>query len=304
MPCYSPLTGYRSREINENGKRKLVFNPEKGYIDLKVTVPCGQCIGCRLERSRQWAMRCVHEASLYNNNSFITLTYSQENLPENNSLDVKHFQDFMKRLRKKYNNKTIRFFHCGEYGTQNNRPHYHACLFNHDFEDKLIWQIRDGVKLYTSETLQKLWPQGFSTIGDVTFESAAYVARYIMKKITGEKAEKHYQIVEPTTGEIFDLKPEYTTMSRRPGIGMDWYNKYREDTYKDDFIIMRGMKMQPPKFYDNIYEIQQPEAHLNIKKGRKRRALKNKKDNTPERLLTKEKVKQAQLKQLKRNIED
>jgi len=121
------------------GKRAIVFNPKYGYPDMPVELPCRQCIGCRLEYSRQWAIRCLHEASLYDENCYITLTYDDQKLPESydikNGLDLSHFQLFMKRLRKKYGAK-IRFFHCGEYGEDRGRPHFHACIFNHDFQDK------------------------------------------------------------------------------------------------------------------------------------------------------------------------
>lgn len=271
---------------------------------MPVEISCGQCIGCRLERSRQWAMRCVHEASLYEDNCFLTLTYKPECLPADKSLNVKHYQDFMKRLRKKYAPKKIRFFHCGEYGSKNQRPHYHAIIFNHDFTDKILFKDQDGISLYTSPSLDQLWPFGFSTIGAVTFESAAYVARYITKKVTGELAEAHYQVVDSSTGEIHQLKPEYTTMSRRPGIGREWFNQFKSDIYPKDFTTLRGVKLKPPKFYDNILEQEHEEEYLKIKKQRKRNALKRKDDNTYERLNTKEKVKQTQFKMLKRSLED
>ena len=151
-------------------------------------VPCGQCIGCRLERSRQWAIRCVHEASLHTDNCFITLTYSPDCLPSDGSLNHDDFQKFFKRLRKHIAPKKIRYYMCGEYGedlqqpSKLGRPHFHACLFGLDFDDKQLYIVRDDVKLYTSATLEKIWGKGFVTIGDVTFESAAYVARYIAKK--------------------------------------------------------------------------------------------------------------------------
>ena len=136
MPCYRPIKGYRSRRLNaETGKRPVVFNPRDGFYDQPVDLPCGQCIGCRLERSRQWAIRCVHEASLHERNCFITLTYRDECLPTNGSLDLDAFQKFMKRLRRRFG-EGVRFFHCGEYGENFGRPHYHAILFNLDFSDK------------------------------------------------------------------------------------------------------------------------------------------------------------------------
>lgn len=304
MPCYSPLKAYRAKHVNPSGKRGIVFNVSDGYRDRPVEVPCGQCIGCRLEKSRQWAMRCVHEASLYEDNCFITLTYSPEHLPTDGGLVKAHFQKFMKRLRRNHAGRKIRYFHCGEYGEENLRPHYHACLFNFDFKDKVIFKTQDSGNIYTSDSLNTYWGMGFTTVGDVTFDSAAYVARYVMKKVTGDKKEQAYQRTDPGTGEIHNVIPEYTTMSRRPGIAREWYEKYREDCYPSDTVILNGKKMQPPKYYDNILEKQDEEELRKTKIGRRKRAIKRKDENTTERLLVREKVKKAQITQLKRQIEE
>lgn len=308
MPCYYPLTGYRSRQVTRNGKRAIVFNTTDGYADLQVTVACGQCIGCRLERSRQWAVRCVHEASLYDDNCFITLTYEDKYLPQGGSLVKSDFQKFMKRLRFRFPDTKIRYFMCGEYGETFGRPHYHACIFNFDFPDKVLWRVRDGIRLYLSEILLELWPFGFSTIGDVTFDSAAYVARYVLKKITGESSEDFYKRVDLdiTTGEIFncyDLLPEYCAMSRRPGIGREWFDRYCSDVFPDDFVIVNGKKVSPPKYYNNLYELDCPESYQEMKDKRVTRAFANRSDNTIERLIVKEKVKRGALNLLKREIE-
>jgi len=293
MPCFRPLKGYKARDVNPStGKRSIVFSPRDGYHDLPVTLPCGQCIGCRLERSRQWAIRCSHEASLHEKNCFITLTYDDKHLPHDSSLNVKHFQDFMKRLRF-HNGPDIRFFHCGEYGEKFKRPHYHACIFNFDFEDKKLWSNRRDVKLYTSEKLAELWPMGFSTIGDVTFESAAYVARYITKKVTGDLAPDHYGT----------RKPEYTTMSRRPGIGKAWFDKFTSDVYPDDFVVIREKKMKPPKYYDRQFEIAYPSDFGRLKRKRKRDAEIHADNNDYYRLITREQIQQLKFKQLKRGYE-
>jgi hypothetical protein len=298
MPCYHPMRGYRSRA---DGKT-IVFNPTYGWVDRPLTIPCGQCRGCRLERSRQWAVRCVHEASLHEDNCFITLTYNNENLPEDGSLNKKHFQDFMKRLRKKYKNKKIRYYHCGEYGDKNFRPHYHAIIFGLDFDDQKLFKIINGEKLYTSEKLEKLWPFGFSTIGSVTFESAAYVARYVMKKVNGKNAKNHYERVNNDTGEIYNLVPEYNTMSRRPGIAARWFDKYKDDVYPSDNIHLREKTFRPPKFYDRMYEHLMPDEMEKIKKRRMIKMAKHADDNTAERLAVKEQVKIAQLNKLIRSI--
>lgn len=192
MPCYSPLDAWRPDPSTGSKKLIFVYHPARcagPTPDLQV--PCGQCVGCRLERSRQWAVRCVHEASLYTDNCFVTLTYNDDFLPEDRSLHYRHFQLFMKRLRKRHGDG-VRFYMCGEYGEKQGRPHYHACLFNFRFSDMRLWQERNGVKLYRSAELERLWPFGFCSVGEVTFESAAYVARYIMKKVTGDAAESHY----------------------------------------------------------------------------------------------------------------
>lgn len=304
MACFSPLQGYRSKVITKNGKRKVVFSVDMA-IDtsrlFQVTVPCGQCVGCRLERSRQWAIRCMHEAQMYNSNCFISLTYATQHLPRNGSLEVRDFQLFMKRLRKRLGSG-IRFYHCGEYGAKHGRPHYHACLFNYDFPDKVLFKEDNGNKLYRSKILEELWPYGHSSVGSVTFESAAYVARYIMKKVTGDAAAGHYVTVD-LDGEILPIKPEYTTMSRRPGIGKSWYETYMSDVFPSDEVVVKGVKMRPPKFYDSQYELSHPDDFELLKVRRKRKASKHKADNTPDRLFVRETCVKAKLKLLPRNID-
>ena len=184
---------------------------------------------------------------------------------------------------------------CGEYGEESDRPHYHALLFNHDFPDKI--QINDT--LWFSPLLEKIWGHGLASIGEVTFESAAYVARYIMKKVNGEKAEYHYHALSKETGELFPIIPEYSTMSRRPGIGKDWYEKWKTDIYPSDEIIVNGKAVKPPKYYDQ--QLTEGET-LTLKKQRIKAAKQWVENNTPERLMAREKVKLSQLNQLKRSL--
>jgi hypothetical protein len=259
---------------------------------MPVDVPCGRCIGCRLERSRQWAVRCVHEASLHEDNCFITLTYDDAHLPPGGSLVKRDFVLFMKRFRKMYGSG-IRFFHCGEYGTLLDRPHHHACIFGFDFPDKVFWSSRANVPLFRSLSLETLWPFGFSTVGAVTFESAAYVARYVLKKITGDDAADHYG----------GLEPEYVTMSRRPGIARGWFDKYKDDVYPADRVVVREKFIcKPPRYYDNIYDTLDPDSFLAVKARRKCRA-RDSPDNAPDRLAVREEVKKLKAKQLKRGYE-
>lgn len=311
MPCYYPLQAYFDGLL-PSGKRRIRFHSKKvlesgkGLNKTECELPCGQCIGCRLERSRQWAMRCVHEAQLYDSNCFITLTFNDESLFKRKfpaSLDVSDFQLFMKRFRKRFGNG-IRFFHCGEYGELNQRPHYHACIFNFDFHDRVLWKVRDDIKLYRSAILEELWPYGHSSVGDVTFDSAAYVARYIVKKVNGKAAKEHYLHVDLDTGECFDRKPEYTTMSRRPGIGSAWFRNYITDVFPRDEVVLRGgVKMRPPKYYDGLYELENPMDFERIKRERVHNAERFSDDNTLARRIVKEKVHLAKMRLLVRDLE-
>jgi hypothetical protein len=278
-----------------------VFNTAEGFSDLKVTLPCGRCYGCRLEYSKKWAIRCIHEAQLHEKNSFITLTYRNEDLPEDRSVHKEELQKFFKRLRKNTGAK-IRYFACGEYGDKTSRPHYHAIIFGYDFPDKQLWSINNGNALYRSGLLEKTWKKGHSLIGEVTFESAAYVARYVMKKRKGdqEEIEEHYKMVDEETGEIFNIQPEFVLMSRNPGIAHDWVKKFKTDTDKD-YITVRGQKVNLPKYYDSVLE----KMGVDIESRKPERLKKfNKKEQTLERLLTREQCKIAQTKNLDRNLEE
>ena len=324
MTCYSPLEAWYAKEVNESGKRSLVFNQRYAeQPDQPINISCGQCWGCRLERSRQWAVRCMHEASMHENNCFITLTFSPEGLTRRNAefrkeekenpdrvkgwnevgIHPRDFQLFMKRLRKKFG-KGVRYYYCGEYGEINNRPHYHACMFNFDLPDRKLWKMSNGIPLYTSEILEELWPYGYSTIGEVTFESAAYVARYVMKKVNGEKAKEQGTYVRHNseTGEASFVKPEYCAMSRRPGIGKTWFEKYKDDVYPNDFVILRGKKARPPRYYDKLLEMDDTFTYDDIKMARVENAYKWVDEQTPERLKAKEKCKIKQTEKLVRNL--
>ncbi len=305
MTCYHPRRGYYSKTVNETGKRSLVWTTRDAYrltIDEPVYVPCNKCVGCRLNHSKQWAIRCVHEAQLHDRNAFITLTYHDDHLPEGNTLDHGHWQKFMKRFRKHLEPKRIRFFMCGEYGDKFGRPHYHACIFNHQFGDLKFWKITNGVPLYTSAELSQLWPWGYSSVGAVTFASAAYVARYIMKKITGPPAESHYEWIHPKTGEIFQRKPEYTKMSTSPGLGKDWIHKFTSDIYPNDFVAIKGKILKPPKYYDKQYEILYPNDFLDLQASRRHLARQRGADNTTARLAIREQVATAKIRSLPRDL--
>lgn len=283
MPCLGPLTAYRSKDVNKSGKRSLVFDKRAAHTGIAVQIPCGQCIGCRLQRSLDWAVRCMHERQMHEVSSFVTLTYNDANLPSDGSLNHRDFQLFMKRLREQSDFK-FKFYMCGEYGDVTNRPHYHALLFGCDFSDRTFYKrTKSGDRLDTSEFLERVWRLGFCTVGDVTFESCAYVARYITKKVTGDKAADHYM----------GREPEYTNMSN--GIGKEWIAKYGKDTYRDDYVIMDGKRARLPRYYDTQYELVDSKRVDVVKRLRVRKAKLRGADLANRRSWTREKVIKARL---------
>jgi len=306
MPCYSPL---KAAWEPESGKKPTIYSQAKPRPDPlaagwePLDLPCNNCTGCRIDRSKEWAARIVHESQMHQENTFITLTYDAENVPDNGSLDKTHFQKFMKRLRKHYDSKEIRYFHCGEYGSALERPHYHACLFGVAFDDAVAHFTTDsGHVTYISETLERIWGKGFCTIGELNYQTAAYTARYIMKKVTGKRAEEHYLRVHPTTGEIYKLEPEYITMSLKPGIGRDFYEKYQSDFFPGDEtpIPGKGVYKGVPGYYEKIYAARHPDAYEKIKEARKHYRDAHAADITPARLEQRHTVKKAQLAKLRR----
>lgn len=280
----------------------MVITPYFGPSDVRYTIPCGKCVGCRVDRSREWSTRCVHEASLHNANSFITLTFSDENLPDDYSVHVRDMQLFMKRVRKVCGSG-IRFFACGEYGDANRRPHYHAILFGTDFSmDRYLWrQNYRGEFLWRSPTLEKLWPFGYSEIGTVTASSASYCARYIFKKVTGEMAESHYKFIHPLHGHEVVQNPEFVTMSRRPGLGSEWFDRFRCDVYPSGFVTVEGKKRPVPRFYRN--KLDETEKEVLRKKTDALNATPEAKANAmPKRLAVRGEVLEHKLKSLKRSL--
>lgn len=298
MPCYHPLPGWYSKTRNaKTGRRPITFRFADGYKDQAISVPCGRCIGCRLEKARQWAVRCMHESAMHRHNCFVTLTYNNSSIDGiNQSLRPRDFVLFMKQLRWKYG-PGIRFFQCGEYGDKLLRPHHHAILFNHDFPDRKLLPGTDMGRspLYSSAQLSELWPHGFSSIGNVTFQSAGYIARYALKKVNNERAAAHYQ------GKV----PEYLTMSRRPGIGAGWIDRFKTDIYPSDELIVNGKITKPPRYYDERISKKNESMIKRVKATRKRKSKEEQrmKESTQTRLNARETVKTAAIQLLTRRLE-
>lgn len=301
MTCYTPLRMYRSKygPSQKTGKISLT-SAQHGNLKQGVTIPCGRCIGCRLERSRQWAIRCEHERKFHNESSFVTLTYRDDALiyggTDRPTLYPLHLQLFWKKLRKELarNGISIRYFACGEYGDQFNRPHYHAIVFGYDWPDKVHYSTKNGHTLYTSDSLTNLWGHGDCRLGTATFESSAYVARYICDKHLGNDSDYYTQN---------GIEPEFVRMSRRPGIGAKFLDEYFNDIYTHDTIVIRGgVQCRPPRYYDRQLEKYSPYLLQKLKLKRKLQYETSVPDDDPRRLRVKQRVKLAQIRSLSRKL--
>lgn len=287
MSCYHPLRAFRTPQgvvFEQLGRHDIL-----GSIEL----PCGHCIGCRMRRASDWEIRIMHEASMHDENCFVTLTYGENRVPADGSLDHRDFQLFMKRLRRRFS-LPVRFYMCGEYGEERQRPHYHVCVFGVGFLDgrKPKGKSESGHLYYEHPVLSELWEHGFATVQDLTRETASYAARYVMKKRMGQDAELHYGV----------RKPEYSAMSLRPGIGARWFSQYVGDVFPHDFVIADGKERQVPRYYDRLAKrcgIMSDEIEF----SRVKRAEEARADNTDERRAVREIVHIARCRTLKRSVE-
>lgn len=309
MSCYSPLRGYKNKSGRWVSKRPTDTAP------IKMNVRCGGCIGCRHDNAKHWAARIQHEAQQWNRNCFLTLTYRDReqcsteqlqeglHLPDFPSLSKPHLQKFIKRLRHHFDDTRIRYYACGEYGDDNDRPHYHLCIFNLAFRDQQLHSNNGGYPLFTSQTLQNIWGYGFTTIGELTYESAAYCSRYVLKKITGPRAHDHYLRFD-NYGVCQWLEPEFTLMSRRPGIGRDWIDTYQDDVYPSDETPIPGVGNVKgvPRYYDKVLETVDPKLYEEVKAKRAAYATKNPGEFSPQRLEAKYKCHRAKTQHLRRNL--
>lgn len=301
MACFKPLKAWH------HGSAGVSFKRSSG-ASRELLLPCGQCTGCRLDRSVAWSLRIMHESLFHSDSCFVTLTYDDDHLPYGGDLHYPHVQLFHKRMREKLG-KSFRFVLCGEYGERFHRPHYHAIYFNVAFADRYPWRkSAAGFQLYRSELLESLWDLGGAEIGELTTESAAYVARYCMKKMTGKGAEAHYEKLVCDTGEIIQLTPEFMRCSnggraKTGGIGKAFFERYRADMYPRDEVIMDARSHKVPRYYDKLLEVSDPDTLEELRSKRILRAMACKDDCTHDRLLVRETVLRARLSFKQRTLE-
>lgn len=302
MRCVAPLRAWMYSERSEGGKAVLLvsgrvrydgrgdpshFGNDHGQV---VHLRCGQCVTCLRERARQWAVRCAHERELVERACFITLTYDEDHVPYGGSLVKEHFQKFMRRLRKEFPNEKIRFLACGEYGAVGQRPHYHAVLFGVDFvEDRYVCGRRGGRDVYRSDCLERLWSSGRSEVGSASFESAAYVAGYVTKKL-GERA-------------LVGREPEFILMSLKPGLGEGWFRLYGESVVARDSVVVDGLEQGVPRYYDKLLAKWSPGMYEELRARRQAQVVECDPDEVEGRLAAIEEVMMAKVNLFAREVE-
>uniref|UniRef100_A0AAU8B0E5 Replication initiator protein n=1 Tax=Dulem virus 154 TaxID=3145631 RepID=A0AAU8B0E5_9VIRU len=311
MACKHPLKAF-CIGYKDNGKKELLIRPyavdhlEKrngkwtdsyvhGFVSQQATavcrdfdeIPCGKCIGCRLEYSRQWANRCLLELQYHKSAYFVTLTYDDLHAPETwygdpdtgeakraYTLRKRDFQLFMKRLRKQ-TGQELRYFAAGEYGSKTFRPHYHAIIYGLELNDLEFYKVSElGFNYYNSPLVNRAWscynkdkrsitPLGFAVVAEVTWETCAYTARYTAKKNNTE-GEDYFQSM--------NLEPPFTLMSRRPGIGAQYFEDHPElfeHAYINVATEKGGRKFRSPKYFFNLLERENPALASDLKAQRK-----------------------------------
>lgn len=260
MSCYRPIQAYRIPfSQTKNGKSVVLFKVGQlveGDYEILV-LPCGRCIGCRMDRAKQWAVRCLHESFMHDRNCFLTLTYNSDNCPSDGSLKIEDVQLFLKRLRWKLKSR-VRFFASGEYGESLMRPHYHLLLFGFDFPDKVLLRKSGSGNYYVSEFLADLWPFGYHIIAGLEFCTAYYVAQYAAKKLRKDSVDRYD-----------GRKPEYIHMSLKPGIGAGFFDKYKLDLYPLDRAVIDDKHVYSvPRYYDKLLEREDSEMLSVVKSNR------------------------------------
>jgi len=314
MPCTAPIRGKRGAD---GVVRLLRGVPDARLFGVgknpELELPCGRCMDCKIRRSTDWATRATHEAAQYEENAFITLTFSDDGLALRElqrgthpfDLDVRDWQLFAKRLRKelkKQSKKPLRFFQVGEYGDQEARPHYHALIFGNHFREAgmVEWVDENGNQKWTSPTIEKAWGYGFVEIGHLTPETVNYVCNYVTKKLYGKMKEKACERIDCASGECVTVRPELATMSRRPGIGARHYEKFKNEIFPDDFVVVKGKKKPVPRYYYQKLKTENEKLAEQVRDERCKSAAGHAADNTPERRLVKGEVTKARVGQAKK----
>lgn len=301
MSCVHPLSAWRNTFCDlRTRKRAAPFFTKPPAIAIKLgtvafsPLPCGRCICCRIDQSRQWALRGVCELAMHERACFITLTYNNSSLPHDGSVNRFHYQEFVRALRRR--GYKFKYMFCGEYGARLGRPHYHAIIFGEDFKTGSVpapvAQSAD-YPLYMNDKVTDLWAKGHVVIGSVSFASIQYVAKYVTKKITGEMARDHYK------GKL----PEFMQPSLKPAIGAVWFDKFESDVYPHDEFIFEGKRLRPPRYFQKRYAKKYPDKALDLSVKRENVAMLRNHLNDPMKLAARKAITLARFVQHVRKLE-
>ena len=261
MSCYHPLvaerlttksqffdpTGKKHKKVHILGEAENIMNVGdlNGEAVEYFTIPCGRCIGCRIDKARDWSVRimCETKSSLLSS-WFLTLTYDDLHMTDL-SLNKQDFKDFIKDLRNYVYYRTgecIRYFGCGEYGDSSGRKHYHMIIFNLGDLDIKPRSAKNGYIYYESEIINQLWNKGFVVIAEVNLQTAAYVAKYTLKKQGLKKYDE------------LDIQAPFILMSTRPGIGYKYLSDHVQELINKPYIFMDHKNYSLPRYFKRVLE--------------------------------------------------
>ncbi len=311
MTCYEPKYAvYNKMQAKKTGKKQIIFLPhpkterdkeirKKLYPELNykhIYIPCGKCIGCKSDNAKMWSIRAYKELTLHELNCFITLTYD-DNSPLCRedplciwNLRYKHFQLFMKRLRKKFKGLKFSFLMSGEYGSENGRAHFHCILFGLDFPDKKLQYISKGFNHYSSYILQKLWsttddnknfyPIGFVDLTEVDYDCCSYVSQYVLKKAVDYEDVSTISFSDDTKIPVKtflqvneeERVPPFIRMSTKPAIGLEWFKQNQKVVLNEQIYYKKNedtvLKAKVPRYYEKKFEEFHPEIYEEFTKKR------------------------------------
>lgn len=275
MACTNPSRTFLPADGGQLLFREPVgANPNDYSVFMK---PCGVCESCLEMKAREWSLRSMHEAQMHERNSFVTLTYAEEFLTHHGSLNRSHAVLFLKRLRKALQPHRIRYLLVGEYGSTTYRAHYHALIFGEDFTGDRVsaGKTKSGFSQYESALLSQAWGLGRCTVQDLTLETAMYCCRYALKsalpRVPGKRGERRkvpwWQ--HPVYGVWLKREREFQMVSRHPGLGRAWFEKYSLDVVPHDAcVVAGGQEFKPPRYYDRVLRAWCEDDYLAIKAAR------------------------------------
>ena len=259
MKCLFPLSGLRSKKINDaTGNRPVVLSlaPKDGFVDQKLSLPCNKCLHCRINRTREFAIRSHHESLVgpsgpisQDNNHFVLLTYNDKNLPKHGALQASDVKKFLDRIRADCAWRGLpspRTFGCGEYGSKTQRPHYHINIFNLKLSDITYLKNLKQNKLYTSTYLTEKWKLGAVTLSPFSHLTAQYTAKYIVKALWADDPPEGDTRVEapfplPSQGRV--------ATSTQPGLGAFFLDRYAQEIVNLGAIEIDGALAPIPTYY-------------------------------------------------------